>query len=355
MTVSYMDYTDPDLKFSFDMKKSTAFKTNASNYINILGYKQLPTLGSASLLDIFLSRGHYVEPHYHQNASELVYLISGSATVSMINPFTNKLISIPIVPQEVVIVPQGWWHFEEATSDDTHILAIFDAPTPQVILGSDILRLTPAKAIAQTYCLDEAKWKEAIAPIKQTVAIGPLDSCKQARESEEEGRAAEARARGAQGPQVAEEARAQGARGPQGAGETRAQGAQGPQGAEELEDAPTVGAISAYRTAPSWAGTGVSGQPAYVYGQSPFQAQPPYGQPYAQAGQPYAAGYAAHQAAAARAYAPQAAYYAGYGQPQQGWAAYAPQGYGASAAYAQRSYGAPAAYPPQQAPGGGWR
>ncbi|QJC50502.1 cupin domain-containing protein [Paenibacillus albicereus] len=309
MTVSYMDYTSPDLKFSFDMKKSTAFRTNASNYINILGYKQLPTLGSASLLDIFLSRGHYVEPHYHQNASELVYLISGSAIVSMINPFTNQLLSIPITPQEVVIVPQGWWHYEEATSDGTHILAIFDAPTPQVILGSDILRLTPAKVFAQTYCLDEAKWKEAISPIKQTVAIGPLDSCKQSRDGGTE-----------------------------------------EQGAEELKDAPNVGAISAYRTAPSWAGTGVSGQPAYVYGQSPFQAQPPYGQgpAYAQAGaaQPAAP-------AAARPYAPQAAaYYAGYGQPQ-GWA-YAPQGYGAPAAYAPQSYGSPQAYPPQ-APGSGWR
>ncbi|EGL17629.1 cupin domain protein [Paenibacillus sp. HGF7] len=178
MAISYMDYTSPDLQFFYDLPKNTVFKTNSRNYINLLGYKQLNTLGSASLLDIYLSKGHYVEPHYHQNATELVYCVSGAATVSFINPFTNKLYHIPIKTGQVANVPQGWWHYEEASEDDTHLIAIFDAPTPEVILGSDILRLTPARVMAETYCLDEEKWKEAIAPITKTVAIGPLDNCR---------------------------------------------------------------------------------------------------------------------------------------------------------------------------------
>ncbi|MVO98386.1 cupin domain-containing protein [Paenibacillus sp. N10] len=177
MAISYMDYTSPDLQFFYDLPKNTAFKTNNQNYINLLGYRQLNTIGNASILDIYLSQGHYVEPHYHQNASELVYCVSGTAVVSFINPFTNKLSSIPIKPGQVANVPQGWWHYEEAAENNTHLVAIFDAPIPEVIFGSDILRLTPAHVMAQTYCLDEKKWQEAIAPITTTVAIGPLDSC----------------------------------------------------------------------------------------------------------------------------------------------------------------------------------
>ncbi|MCM3749452.1 cupin domain-containing protein [Paenibacillus pasadenensis] len=297
MTTSYMDYTAPNLSFSYDMRNNTAFKTNDQNYINLLGYKQLPTLGSASLLDIFMSKGHYVEPHYHQNASELVYLISGSATVSMINPFTNQLISIAITPQQVVIVPQGWWHYEEATSDNTHILAVFDAPTPQVILGSDLLRLTPANVMAKTYCLDEAKYKEAISPIKQPVGIGPLDNCKQHRAADEEG------------------------------------------SAEEGDWPAAAGAISAYDTAPPWAGTSASAVPAFVYGQSPFRTQPPgyYSQPFSPQppygyapvqgyAQPYASAPAVYGQAQQAGYA-QPSYYATYAQqqsyPQQGQGAFA--------------------------------
>lgn len=176
--ISYMDFTSPDVQFFYDLRSNRFMTKDSRNYINALGRKQLNTLGDVSLLDIFLSKSNIVEPHLHQNASELVYLVSGSAVVSLINPFTKKLINIPLQPQQVANVPQGWWHYEIATADDTHILAIFDAPYPEFIGGSDILRLTPAEILSHSYCLDEAKIKEALAPIQGTVVIGPPNDCK---------------------------------------------------------------------------------------------------------------------------------------------------------------------------------
>ncbi len=153
------------------------FKKDSRNFINALSVMQLNTLGNVSLLDIYLSKSNVVEPHIHQNASELVYLISGSAVVSLVNPFTKKLVNIPVMPGQVANVPQGWWHYEIATSDDTHILAIFDAPVPEFIAGSDLLRLTPPEILAHTYCLNEEQIKAALAPIKETVVIGPPSDC----------------------------------------------------------------------------------------------------------------------------------------------------------------------------------
>lgn len=153
------------------------FKKDSQNYINALSIKQLNTLGNVSLLDIYLSKSNVVEPHIHQNASELVYCISGSAVVSLVNPFTKQLVNIPVQPGQVANVPQGWWHYEIATVDDTHLLAIFDAPVPEFIAGSDLLRLTPASILAHTYCLDQAKVQETLAPITETVVIGPPSNC----------------------------------------------------------------------------------------------------------------------------------------------------------------------------------
>ncbi|GIP38160.1 hypothetical protein J31TS4_14400 [Paenibacillus sp. J31TS4] len=178
MAVSYLDYTSPSVQFTFDLSKNQFFRKDSRNYINMLSIGQLNTLGNVSLLDIFLSKTNVVEPHIHQNATELVYCIAGSAVVSLVNPFTKKLLNFPIEPGQVANVPQGWWHYEVATADDTHLLAIFDAPVPEFIGGSDLLRLTPANILAHTYCLDEEKVKEAFAPLQETVFIGPPADCK---------------------------------------------------------------------------------------------------------------------------------------------------------------------------------
>ena len=168
-----IDYTCPTTQFAFDINKSPLFQKDNQNFINVLGVQQLNTLDNVSLLDIFLSVNNVIEPHYHQNAAELVYCIAGAATVSILNPFTKQLLHFPISPGQVANVPQGWWHYEVATMNNTHLLAIFNAPTPEVILGSDLLALTPSNIIAHTYCVDENLWKEAVAPVKPSTFIGP--------------------------------------------------------------------------------------------------------------------------------------------------------------------------------------
>ncbi|MDQ0208717.1 cupin domain-containing protein [Alkalicoccobacillus murimartini] len=182
MAILDIDFTSPDVQYFSDLKDNNFFTLDANNFINALGRNNLNSLGNVSLLDIFLSREKVVEPHYHQNASELVYCITGSVLVSLINPFTTELSEITLAPGQVANVPQGWWHYEIAQEDNTHLLAIFDAPYPQAIFGSDILRLTPNNVLAHTYCLDEGKVEEALAPIQSTTVIGPSDDCNQPRQ-----------------------------------------------------------------------------------------------------------------------------------------------------------------------------
>jgi len=175
----YMDYKSPSAQFFDDVNNNLLFQKDQQNYINILSTEQLNTLDNVSLLDIFLSNGNVVEPHYHQNAAELVYCICGAANISFINPFTNQVSHYQITPGQVVNIPQGWWHWEIATADNTHLLAIFNAPIPEVIFGSDILRLTPSQVLAHTYCLNEEKVKHTLSPIRNTTFIGPPRSCQQ--------------------------------------------------------------------------------------------------------------------------------------------------------------------------------
>ncbi|KPL59607.1 cupin domain-containing protein [Rossellomorea vietnamensis] len=169
----YMDYSSPEAQFSYDVNKSPLFKKDHQNLINILGVNQLNTLDNTSLLDIYLSKHHFVEPHYHQNAAELVYCISGAAIVSILNPFTKEILNYRISPGQVANVPQGWWHYEEATKDNTHLLAIFNSPVPEVVLGSDILKLTPSSVMSKNYCMNENAWIKTTEKVKSGTYIGP--------------------------------------------------------------------------------------------------------------------------------------------------------------------------------------
>lgn len=177
MVTRYLDYTNPNLHYAYDLSKSRFFTKNQDNYINVLGMEQLRTIGNMFLLDVFLSSGNVVEPHYHSNASELVYCITGKTVVSLINPSTNELKNIRIRPQQVVTIPQGWWHYFTAETDNTHVLTIYDTPKLDTVWGSDVLRLTPPQVFSHAYCLDTGEIQQALSQIKDTVIIGPPENC----------------------------------------------------------------------------------------------------------------------------------------------------------------------------------
>lgn len=173
----YLDYKSPSIQYFDDVNRNRLFTKDRQNYINVLSTQTLNSLDNTSILDIFMSQGNVVEPHYHQNAAELVYCVTGAANVSFINPFTNEVSTYHITPGQVTNVPQGWWHWEVALTDNTHLIAIFNAPIPEVILGSDILRLTPSGILAHTYCLNEGQLRETLSPIQTSSFIGPPANC----------------------------------------------------------------------------------------------------------------------------------------------------------------------------------
>lgn len=164
-------------EFIFDLSENNIFTKDDENYINGLGIQQLNTVGQIYLLDIFLSKDNYVDLHYHSNASELTYCISGSATISFINPTPNEWQSFTLKPGEAVSIPQGFWHCAQALEENTHLLATHDTNNLQTIFGSDLLRLTPKEVMASIYCLDEMSLEKVLSPINETIVIGPPADC----------------------------------------------------------------------------------------------------------------------------------------------------------------------------------
>lgn len=161
----------------FDVRKSVSFRRDERNILFEVTSTQLPALQRLALVDIFLSKEHIVEPHWHPNVNEMSYTISGKVTVSILNPFSLELLTYQVKAGQVTFIPKGWWHWITAVSEEeAHLLAIFDDNKIEEVDGSDVLRLTPPEVFHLAYGVNTKQLAEVLEPIDQTVVIGPPNS-----------------------------------------------------------------------------------------------------------------------------------------------------------------------------------
>lgn len=172
----------PSLNLSGDSNAVTTYKRDAHNYITQMFAEQMPAI-ETGFFSAHMSKNIIVQPHWHTNVNELVYVISGEVVTSVFDPFTQKLMSYRLRPGQVSMFPKGWFHWIVSMKDNTHFLTIFDEPTPDIVYGSDFLRFTPKEIMNLAYCVDEQKYAEAALPIQESVILGPPPGCKKAKSS----------------------------------------------------------------------------------------------------------------------------------------------------------------------------
>ncbi len=126
-----------------------------------------------SFANVYLSKGHIREPHWHPNAWELDVVISGEAQISIVDPDTNKLHSYVAKPGQVVFIPMGWWHWIIPTSEKLHMHLFFNNDQFETALGSNMLKLTPPEVFQLSYGVDADKIADVLGLIKGSVEIGP--------------------------------------------------------------------------------------------------------------------------------------------------------------------------------------
>lgn len=166
----------PRLQLAADSTKVLNYKRDQQNYITQLFAEQLPAIRNG-FFNVYMSRGIVVQPHWHTNVTEMVFVISGEVTTSVFNPFTRKLMTYHLLPGQVSIFPKGWFHWIIAETEQVHLLTIFDEPTPDIVYGSDFLLCTPKDVLKLAYCINEEEYAQAIAPLKESVILGPPPGC----------------------------------------------------------------------------------------------------------------------------------------------------------------------------------
>jgi oxalate decarboxylase len=136
--------------------------------------KNFPVVGQsdAAIFLLTLEPGAIREPHWHPNAWELEYVVSGTARLGVVLPNGTYDI-VDLGPGDVGFVPQGWAHYIETVGKTPMKMAvIFGNNQPNDIGLSTFFSGLPTEAFARTFGLPESTMVKADKPGK-TLFIVP--------------------------------------------------------------------------------------------------------------------------------------------------------------------------------------
>jgi oxalate decarboxylase len=136
--------------------------------------KNFPVVGQsdAAIFLLTLEPGAVREPHWHPNAWELEYVVSGTARLGVVLPNGTYDI-VDLGPGDVGFVPQGWAHYiENIGKTPVKMPIVFGNNQPNDIGLSTFFSGVPTQAFARTLGLPESVMAKANKPGK-TLFIVP--------------------------------------------------------------------------------------------------------------------------------------------------------------------------------------
>lgn len=122
--------------------------------IHTLGPQEIPTLDGVTVWPLHGHPRSLREPHWHPNASELNYCISGSAQIGLTSP-SGKEQTFTMGEGDIAFLPTNWFHYIASISDEPlEFLVFFSDPQPQHIDLSQTVGAFPPAIFAASFGID---------------------------------------------------------------------------------------------------------------------------------------------------------------------------------------------------------
>ena len=147
--------------FLYDLVKSTPVVKKPFGTVRLAYEQVFPIVAgqNAAMALVVLEKGGIREPHWHPDAWEFDYCISGKARMAVVAP-NNEWQTFEVEAGQIVFVPQGYFHyFENIGSEDLRFLIVFNNSTKES--GDDIgistsLGGMPNQVLAATFGVPES-------------------------------------------------------------------------------------------------------------------------------------------------------------------------------------------------------
>jgi oxalate decarboxylase len=162
--------------YLFDLAKSKPTVTKPGGTVQGAYENVFPivTGQQAAMFMVVLKPGAIREPHWHPDAWEFDYCISGKARMSVVGP-NNEWTMFDVEPGQVVFVPMGFFHyFENIGNDDLQFLITFNnsgAESDDDIGVSVSLGGMPRHVLAATFGVSKELFEQIPRPHEQVTIV----------------------------------------------------------------------------------------------------------------------------------------------------------------------------------------
>lgn len=142
-----------DSKFKFNLKGCPPQVVAKGGTIQEANQSTFPALAGngLSIYYLTLQPGGLRIPHWHPDAAELDYCLSGKARIGLAFP-DGEWNRFDLEAGQISILPQGWFHYIENIGDDVmQMLVIFNNSSPNDIGISVGFQAIPKEALGLTF------------------------------------------------------------------------------------------------------------------------------------------------------------------------------------------------------------
>ena len=104
---------------------------NAAESRTIMNADNFPILAGMGAALLRLRKGGVREPHWHANAAELSYCITGNARMTIYSSNARKD-TFTIAPGQLTFVPEGYWHdVENIGNEEAKFIVVYNSERPE--------------------------------------------------------------------------------------------------------------------------------------------------------------------------------------------------------------------------------
>lgn len=160
-------------KYKFDLADSSKAILTKGGYLQIGTKTTVPALQGLGILGFGLNPKGDVEPHWHTNAGELVYIVKGTTRITVLSPDGNVEV-LEVKGGEGVFAPASHFHnIENIGLDEVEVIAFFSHDSPDYIGIGEVIGSYSNELLASVFNTSP-DYFDALSKSEEPLVIVPI-------------------------------------------------------------------------------------------------------------------------------------------------------------------------------------